>query len=217
MATEPSYEGEQNPAYRPAHRHYQRTAVGQERYGHPTVRKIATSVGLILLAVGASGCTTKGYARASATSTSSGATPTLASHCPTVGPGPGYKVTRWPTPTRRGSPHSAQGCNLMHANLAGANLEHAVLVGADLSPANLTGADLRGAHLIDANLQNSNLAGTDLSGADLTDASLGDAILTSANLTGVKWSRTQCPDYSNSDADGGTCVGHETVPVAPTG
>lgn len=175
------------------------------------------SLGLILLAVGASGCTTRGYAVASTTSTSNGTTATLASDCPTVGPGPGYKVTRWPTTTLRGAPHSAKGCNLMHANLAGVNLEHAVFAGTDLSPANLTGADLRGAHLTDANLQNSNLTGADLSGADLTDASLGDATLTNTNLTGVKWSRTQCPDYSNSDADGGTCVGHETVPVAPTG
>ena len=105
----------------------------------------------------------------------------------------------------------------MNANLARANLDKASFVGTDLSPANLTGADLRDADLSHANLQNSNLTGADLTGADLTDASLGDATLTNASLTGVKWSRTQCPDYSSSNADGGSCVGHEAVPVGPMG
>jgi uncharacterized protein YjbI with pentapeptide repeats len=179
-----------------------------------TVRNMATLVVLILLTAGASACTTKVNVVAP---TSGSTATTLASDCPTVGPGPGYKVTGWPTNTLSGSAHSAERCNLMNANLAGANLENAYFVGTDLSPANLTGADLRGAHLTDANLQNSNLTGADLTGADLADASLGAATLTNANLSGVKWSRTQCPDYSNSNADGGSCVGHEAVPVAPTG
>jgi hypothetical protein len=178
------------------------------------VRKMAL-VGLSLLAVGASACTRTAHVVAP-TATTSSTTTTLTSDCPTVGPGPGYKVTGWPTSTRSGSAHSAERCNLTNADLAGANLENAHFVGTDLSPANLTGADLTGAHLTYANMQSSDLTGADLTGADLTQASLGDATLTNANLTGVKWSDTQCPDYSNSDADGGSCVGHETVPVAPT-
>jgi hypothetical protein len=182
-----------------------------------TVRKMATLVGLIVLAVGASACTTKASVVAPTTLTSSSTNTILARDCPTVGPGPGYKVTGWPTNTLSGSAHSAKNCNLMNANLSGAKLENASFVGTDLSPANLSGADLTDASLADANLQNSDLSGANLTGADLSDTSLGDATLTNANLTRVKWSRTQCPDYTSSDADGGSCVGHVTVPVAPTG
>jgi hypothetical protein len=35
-----------------------------------------------------------------------------------------------------------------------------------------------------------------------------DADLTNADLTGVTWSHTFCPDHTNSDDNGGTCVGH---------
>ncbi len=172
--------------------------------------------GLAALALGTSACTTKGAIVAPTATTSGRTAPTLSSDCPTVGPAPGYRVTRWPTNALNGSAHSAKGCNLVNANLTGANLEKAYFVDTDLSPADLTGADLAGADLTGTNLQNSNLSGANLTGADLADASLGDATLTNANLSGVEWSRTQCPDYSNSNADGGSCAGHETVPVAPT-
>jgi len=59
-----------------------------------------------------------------------------------------------------------------------------------------------------ADLVSAALAGADLAGADLTDANLGGADLTGADLAGVVWSDTLCPDGSNSDVDGGTCVGH---------
>jgi hypothetical protein len=29
-----------------------------------------------------------------------------------------------------------------------------------------------------------------------------------ATLTSVIWSKTQCPDGTNSSSDGGTCMGH---------
>jgi hypothetical protein len=29
-----------------------------------------------------------------------------------------------------------------------------------------------------------------------------------ATLTGVIWNKTACPDGTNSDQDGGTCLGH---------
>jgi uncharacterized protein YjbI with pentapeptide repeats len=57
-----------------------------------------------------------------------------------------------------------------------------------------------------ANLSDAALAGADLSGFDLTDVNLTGADLSGANLTGVTWSNTTCPDGSNSNGDGGTCV-----------
>jgi hypothetical protein len=95
------------------------------------------------------------------------------------------------------------GCNLRGLNLSGANLANSDLSGANLSGANLTNSDLTG-----ANLQNANLNGANLTNANLTGANLTGANLKNATLTGVKWNNTICPDGTNSDADGGTCLGH---------
>jgi Pentapeptide repeats (8 copies)/Collagen triple helix repeat (20 copies) len=127
------------------------------------------------------------------------------------------------------------GCALSGANLTGAILPRAYLSGADLSDATLAGASLSGATLTGANmfdsdltsadLTNAALGGADLSNATLTRATLTNADLTSANLSGaslagavfsaaappildgVVWSNTLCPDGSNSDTHGNTCVG----------
>lgn len=74
------------------------------------------------------------------------------------------------------------------------------------SGANLTGANLGGANLTGANLLDSTLTGANLTDANLTRTNLYDANLTGANLTGVTWNSTPCPDGTNSDNDGGTCI-----------
>lgn len=89
------------------------------------------------------------------------------------------------------------------ANLGGAILYGSVLQDASFARADLTGADLQGAYMWGANLANANLTGADLRGANLPNADLTGAI-----LDGVLWSDTDCPDGSNSDANGGTCEGH---------
>ena len=53
-----------------------------------------------------------------------------------------------------------------------------------------------------------NLTGANLKGANLTGANLTRATLTGANLSGVTWSNTTCPDGTNSNNNGGTCLGH---------
>lgn len=123
--------------------------------------------------------------------------------------------------------------NLSVANLGQTNLNRANLNGADLSMATLAGASLRRANLSQANLAAANLAGADLSGANLSGAILGwtnltDASLSRANLSGANlvranltganlnqanlsraiWDDTTCPDGSNSDQNGGSCVNH---------
>jgi hypothetical protein len=54
------------------------------------------------------------------------------------------------------------------------------------------------------------LAGADLRGANLTNVDLTGSSLAQAKLAGVTWSNTTCPDGSNSDTHGKTCVGHLT-------
>ena len=110
--------------------------------------------------------------------------------------------------------------DLNGAILENADLKYAALYGANLTDANLTGANLTGTLLERATFQYANLtnadlaytsawstglSGADLTGADLTDAYLLDADLTVADLTGVDWSRTTCPDGTNSDDNGNTC------------
>jgi hypothetical protein len=90
------------------------------------------------------------------------------------------------------------GCNLSGLNLSNANLVGGDLQGANLLQANLSGADLSGANLQSDNLMEANLSGANLSGANLKGT----------NLDNVTWGNTTCPDGTNSDNDGGTCVGN---------
>ena len=116
-----------------------------------------------------------------------------------------------------GYPHN--GINWHGCDLHGANLDHASLSGADLTAADLVGALFRNANLVNAHLHNANLQfaqlddgdleGTDLSGANLTNASLLGAVTSDlTDFSGVTWGNTTCPDGTNSDNNGDTCVGH---------
>jgi uncharacterized protein YjbI with pentapeptide repeats len=96
---------------------------------------------------------------------------------------------------------------LYAANLSGANLSGATLNYVDLSYAGL------GADLTDTNISNSVLVGTGLVGATLdgttfTADDLSQASIYVTSLSNVTWIDTTCPDGTNSDSDGGTCVGH---------
>jgi uncharacterized protein YjbI with pentapeptide repeats len=110
------------------------------------------------------------------------------------------------------------------ADMVGAKLNGAIIEGyADLAEANLTGASLKYAQLgvrgepyvgARANFTGANLSRATIEGDELA---LQEANLTGANLQGAKvtgelfnvtYSNTRCPDGTNSDNDGGTCVGH---------
>jgi len=93
---------------------------------------------------------------------------------------------------------------LVNASLRGfsagsASFERAELSGADLSDAYLAHATFIGADLRGARLDRAELSAADLTGADLHRAT---------GLTTVIWSNTTCPDGTNSDGNGGTCLGH---------
>ena len=130
----------------------------------------------------------------------------------------------------------AAGVDFTNANLTEVKFEYGDISGADLTGADMT--NLSGEQMIscDATLPPGwlcveqvalagsnlrfalvgpkawlfgvNLSLSDLSGANLSSANLGYANLGGANLSGVTWSSTNCPDYTNSDANGGTCCGH---------
>jgi uncharacterized protein YjbI with pentapeptide repeats len=101
--------------------------------------------------------------------------------------------------------------NLSSADLTGANLTGALSRGPNFTRTNLTNANLSCSYL-DGNFANANLSGANLDRAVLffdTEQRSGRAYnLGSANLTGVNWNHTTCPDGTNSDDNGDTCVGH---------
>ncbi len=77
---------------------------------------------------------------------------------------------------------------------------------ANLSGANLAGASLVGQELIDTNLSSADLAGTDLANANLTGANLNGSDVLGTDFAGATWSNTTCPDGTNSNSDGNTCL-----------
>lgn len=129
------------------------------------------------------------------------------------------------------------GVNFSNSNLSGADFYHSNLEGADFSDATLTNAvlyavPLGGVHFVNTNLDGSNMRSAGGSNLDFTNASvknvdLTGAILeqtnfTNANFTGAiltnaflqlsTFQNTTCPDGTNSDNNGGTCVGHGFPP-----
>ena len=111
---------------------------------------------------------------------------------------------------------SLDGANLDSAVLSFAVADYAHLNYADLGAADLKGAFLRhaqlqnailyNANLSDAFLSHANLDGAGLVNANLTNADLYGASLRGATLVGAIWNNTRCPDGTNSNGDGGTCV-----------
>lgn len=82
--------------------------------------------------------------------------------------------------------------------LVGAHVRYLVGPTANLTSADFYGANLAGTDLADANLSSANLTFANLTGANLSGA----------NLSGVIWSDTICPDGTNSNNDGETCINH---------
>jgi uncharacterized protein YjbI with pentapeptide repeats len=119
---------------------------------------------------------------------------------------------------------SVDGANLSRATLTGAGAAFAPFMDSDLSNAvwrdgfangaTFDGADLHRIDFRGTDLRSSSFVGSDLRYARLDGVDLSDADLTGANLrraTGLAsatFANTTCADGTNSDANGGTCVGH---------
>ena len=110
------------------------------------------------------------------------------------------------------------GCSLQSARLEHADFRYADLQRANVGYADLQGADLAGADLSYALLNAADLTNADLQGARMVITGMEYTNLTGANLDGVQfggfppkdaiWSDTICPDGTNSDHDGRTCLHH---------
>ncbi len=113
--------------------------------------------------------------------------------------------------------------NLSHTNYNGANFSNQDLTkvngtnaqfqnvnfsNATLTQANFSGSNLSGSNFTNADLTKANLSNTNLTNVNFTGANLTQANLSGTTLTGVSWSNTTCPDGTNSNNDGNTCVGH---------
>lgn len=98
--------------------------------------------------------------------------------------------------------------NLMKVNGSNAEFENVNFSSANLFKANFSNSDLEGSNFTDANLKMANLSNSNLSNDNFTGANLTQANLSNTTLTGVTWSNTTCPDGTNSNNDGNTCVGH---------
>jgi uncharacterized protein YjbI with pentapeptide repeats len=99
-----------------------------------------------------------------------------------------------------------QRADLSNVVMTHAYMNHSYLKGADLHGADLTETNFRGSDLSDANLHRAKLAQVDFTDANLTRADLSNAI---GRGTAI-WSNTTCPDGTNSDTNGDTCLGHWT-------
>lgn len=116
------------------------------------------------------------------------------------------------------------GSDFGYSNLTNTNLTSTVNVSGGFSHEIATGAKFIG-----ANINSSVLNDTDFSGADFSQANISSTVVSrakfinvnftnanlkgatgfaSADVTGAIWSNTTCPDGTNSNNDGNTCVGH---------
>lgn len=97
-----------------------------------------------------------------------------------------------------------RGVNLSNASWRDGSLIGALFDDSDLHRIDLRGSDARAASFVGADLRYARLDGANLTDADLTGAVWGRA----TGLDTATFSNTTCPDGTNSDANGGTCIGH---------
>lgn len=121
----------------------------------------------------------------------------------------------WNSEGPPGPPGPASNCTqapTTGAVLAGCILKGESFVGDTFTDVSLLNAWLNNADFSGANFSGSNLGEADFSGANFSNAHFSNAILnsaanaTTADFTGATWSNTLCPDGTNSNNDGGTCV-----------
>jgi uncharacterized protein YjbI with pentapeptide repeats len=94
--------------------------------------------------------------------------------------------------------------NLANARWRAGSAVAAIFDGADLHRIDFRRTDLRSASFVDADLRYARLNGVDFTNARLSGADWRNA----TGKTSAIYSNTTCPDGTNSDANGGTCVGH---------
>lgn len=104
------------------------------------------------------------------------------------------------------------GADLSSLDISGSNMQNGIFNGTNFTGSSLAGNNAPNASLQNANFTNANLSGatfqgSNFTGANFTGANLKGANFKSAIVTNVIWSNTVCPDGTNSNNDGGSCVG----------
>jgi hypothetical protein len=94
-----------------------------------------------------------------------------------------------------------EGVQLYYHNLSGYNFSGSVLQATNFTGSNLTGANLSNTNINYVFLNKANLTNADLKGATFEPSK-------PPKVTDVVWSNTTCPDSTNSNNNGNTCVGH---------
>jgi uncharacterized protein YjbI with pentapeptide repeats len=94
--------------------------------------------------------------------------------------------------------------NLSNARWLAGSATGAIFDGADMHRIDLRGTSVRSASFVGTDLRYARLDGVDFSDADLTGADWRRA----TGLGSAIFANTTCPDGTNSDTNGGTCVGH---------
>jgi hypothetical protein len=110
-----------------------------------------------------------------------------------------------------------EGCDFSGGSIVGdfpgiifqsANLTHTTFSGS-FEMADFTDSISPEASFADSDLSGASFGGATLTDVDFEGTNLTDAIgLYGDDLSTVIWGDTTCPDGTNSDNDGGTCVGH---------
>ena len=91
---------------------------------------------------------------------------------------------------------------MQSSSFVGANFAHATATNANFNAANFNHVNFSGANLSGSDLANASMLDDNFAGADLHLATS----LKAASLAGSLWRDTTCPDGTNSNHDGGTCV-----------
>jgi uncharacterized protein YjbI with pentapeptide repeats len=83
-----------------------------------------------------------------------------------------------------------------------------------LTDANLRSTNFTGATFLPSSVEfnNRRILGGDFSNAQFTNATMEGVEFMDSTFTGVTWDNTTCPDGTNSDNNGNTCIGHFTLP-----
>jgi uncharacterized protein YjbI with pentapeptide repeats len=99
------------------------------------------------------------------------------------------------------------GSTITGADLGGTDLTSTDLNYDTLTGDSFAGDDLAGVLFNYATLTNDDFTGANLSGANLSFANLIGVDFTDTDLSGAIFNDTTCPDGTNSNNDGGTCIG----------
>lgn len=96
-----------------------------------------------------------------------------------------------------------------HVNFSNVDFTNALTeTGGRLTFSNFSGADMSDLHIANMFFNDSVFAGTDFTNVHFDNTTFTGADMSTAILTNTTWTTTICPDGTNSDDNGNTCIGH---------